>query len=77
MIWSESLRKDTSPNSVHSLLNFYHPYGLVAILNSKVVVSDSPLYAGPAEAIGHLGGGLRPPLIKKSPNSNNILYIII
>ena len=33
-------------------------------------------YAGPAEAIGHLGSGLRPPLIKRPPNSNNILYNI-
>ena len=32
--------------------------------------------AGLAEAIGHLGGGLRPPLIKRPPNSNNILYNI-
>ena len=32
--------------------------------------------SGPAEAIGHLGSGLRPPLIKRPPNSNNILYNI-
>ena len=32
--------------------------------------------AGPAEAIGHLGSGLRPLLIKRPPNSNNILYNI-
>ena len=32
---------------------------------------------GLAEAIGHLGGGLRPPLIKRPPNNNNnILYNI-
>ena len=35
------------------------------------------LDTGPAEAIGHLGSGLRPPLIKGSANSNNILYNII
>ena len=32
--------------------------------------------AGLVEAIGHLGGGLRPPLIKRPPNNNNILYNI-
>ena len=32
--------------------------------------------AGPVEAICHLGGGQRPPLIKRPPNSNNILYNI-
>ena len=34
-------------------------------------------HTGPAEAIGHLGSGLRPPLIKRPPNSNNILYNIL
>ena len=33
--------------------------------------------SGAAESIGHLGDGLRPPLIKRPPNSNNILYNII
>ena len=35
------------------------------------------MHVGLAKAISHLGGGLRPPLIKRPPNSNNILYNII
>ena len=31
----------------------------------------------PAEPIGDLGRGLRPPLVRGPPNSNNIVYNII
>ena len=31
----------------------------------------------PAQPIGDLGGGLRPPLVRGPPNSNNIVYNII
>ena len=41
------------------------------------ITSVAGIGAGLAEAIGHLGSGLRPPLIKRPPNSNNISYNII
>ena len=31
----------------------------------------------PAEPIGDLGRGLRPPLVRGPPNSNNIVYNIV
>ena len=31
----------------------------------------------PAQPIGDLGGGLRPPLVRGPPNSNNIVYNIV
>ena len=31
----------------------------------------------PAQPIGDLGGGLRPPRVRGPPNSNNIVYNIV
>ena len=41
------------------------------------ITSVADIGVGSIETIGHLGGGLRPPLIKRPPNSNNISYNII
>ena len=44
---------------------------------SKYILSKTRIqHAVSAEAIGHLGHHLMPPLIRGSPNSNNILYNI-
>ena len=50
-------------------------YLVLSMKRTWVQTSNPPL--GLVEVIGHLAGGLRPPLIKRPPNSNNILYNII
>ena len=42
--------------------------------NDRIIWAYTPVLAQP---IGDLGGGLRPPLVRGPPNSNNIVYNII